>query len=324
MSCAARESATDPYWPSRCPVSWPACWTRPRNRLAPASGQCSAEVRSMPEDSRLVPADRPEVTVALLAVGEPRRFRESALSLCAQTAACWELLIVADGQSGPDVTGMPGSIPGPRVRMLRADPGGSRSAARNRALGAARAPYILFLDEDDRLAPTALMHLLLWAERDPHAVAVIGGCQLLDDHGHWRALRHPDRGQSRLVWRDVLVGWSPPVGATMYRADVVRALGGWADTDPGHRDLLLRVSARGTVHFIRDVVLKRPVTPTPGFPRNTPNGEHAVRANFVALSAAGRRPSAARPAALLEGLAAGRHPGPASPPPTAAATAGAG
>src|SRR5205823_2290325 len=94
---------------------------------------------------------------------------------------------------------------------------------------------------------------------NPAAIAAIGRRALFDERGHHRMLPGPRRSFSRSVWADVLAGWMSPPGTVLWRAEVVRGVGGWAEnlTLSEDRELLLRGSRVGPVVFVPDVVLDK-------------------------------------------------------------------
>ncbi len=97
----------------------------------------------------------------LLSVIIPAHNAESVLgealgSVCAQkTSFPFEVLVSDDGSSD-GTAALAGNWPDKRVRVIKSAENGGVSAARNRALDAARGRYVAFLDSDDLLIPFAL------------------------------------------------------------------------------------------------------------------------------------------------------------------------
>lgn len=94
-------------------------------------------------------------------------------SIAAQTVEDFEVIVVDDGSTdgGGDAAAARSD---PRYRLVRqanAGPG----AARNRGLREARAPYVAFLDADDRWLPLFLAENVEILARHPEAAAVSGG-----------------------------------------------------------------------------------------------------------------------------------------------------
>jgi hypothetical protein len=101
------------------------------------------------------------------------RFIGAALdSVLAQTTRDWEMVVVDDG-SQDGIAAVVSSRRDPRIRLIRQENAGV-SAARNRAIAAARGEAILFLDADDWLAPDALARLSAALHAAPEAVGAYG------------------------------------------------------------------------------------------------------------------------------------------------------
>lgn len=93
-------------------------------------------------------------------------------SVLAQTSADWEMVVVDDG-SQDGTAAVVATRRDPRIRLIRQENAGV-SAARSRAMEAARGRAILFLDADDWLAPDALARLSTTLQAAPEAVGAYG------------------------------------------------------------------------------------------------------------------------------------------------------
>lgn len=94
-------------------------------------------------------------------------------SLQAQTYPDWELIIADDGSTDGTVALVENLIKEDhRIRLLRADRNGGPSAARNRAIAAARGEWVAVLDADDAFSPTRLENFLAATERTKTALVV--------------------------------------------------------------------------------------------------------------------------------------------------------
>ena len=80
--------------------------------------------------------------------------RDAVASMCAQTCADWEWIIVNDGSTDGTKTFLD-TLSDPRIVVVHQANAGV-SAARNAALDRARGDYVTFLDADDILPPDAL------------------------------------------------------------------------------------------------------------------------------------------------------------------------
>lgn len=118
----------------------------------------------------------------------------------------------------------------PRVRPLRLSPGRGGSGARNAGLAEVRSPYVMFLDDDDIVAPGALESLVRVLDRHPKATGAGG------THATFGPTDIPHRQPTTRIpltvpiWREVLWGWNLQPGAGIFRTDVVRAFGGWDES----------------------------------------------------------------------------------------------
>ncbi|HEY2766459.1 MAG TPA: glycosyltransferase family 2 protein, partial [Pseudonocardiaceae bacterium] len=193
-------------------------------------------------------------------------------SVLAQSVEDWTLLVVSDG-STDDTDDVVRGIGDPRVRLLRVRRCGSPGGPRNAGLAAARAPYVAYLDHDDRWDPEHLAVLL--GHLGPDAPLVATGCERVEPDGH-----SVDRsGLLDSVWHPELQALN-----AMYepsRVGHVRELvaGGcrWSRQAVGFEDwdLWFRLAERGTdvtVAAERTALL----TLHPGSRRHTFGARHGV------------------------------------------------
>jgi glycosyltransferase involved in cell wall biosynthesis len=123
------------------------------------------------------PAVAPRISVLIATYERPALLRACLASFAAQTLdrSEYEVVVVDDGSKGDDlavvIEEMADKV---QVVGLRIEHGG-RSAAKNHAVFLARAPIILFFDDDDRAAPDYLeRHLAGHAAKPGEAVAILG------------------------------------------------------------------------------------------------------------------------------------------------------
>ncbi len=95
-------------------------------------------------------------------------FEETAVSVFRQTLRQWEWIIVNDGSTDPKSLETLDRYRGidPRVTVIDQDNRGP-GAARNTGFSAAAADYVMQLDDDDQLEPTALEKLYWFLETNP-------------------------------------------------------------------------------------------------------------------------------------------------------------
>jgi hypothetical protein len=219
--------------------------------------------------------------------------REAVASVLAQDWPSWELVVIDDASSDGTSAWVAGLTDG-RVRGVRLDTNVERSAARNRGLAEASAPMVLFLDDDDRMRPSALRRLAGALERAPEAVAAFGAKEVFDGTGHRKRIPHPRVPLIRSVWEDVMAGWMFVCGQVLLRTEPVRAAHGWNEdlAVAEDQDLWLRVLGRRPVALVPAVVLEQ---------RTRPQGvggadeiENEVRERAVAQLSSRQRLRAAR------------------------------
>ena len=114
----------------------------------------------------------------------------------------------------------------------------------------------MFLDDDDLLRSDALALLVAALRSHPRSVAAVGARHRFSGDIGSRMV-HPDHLLERVIWRELLAGWSAVSGQNLYRAEVARDVGPF---DPRlrraqDRDFWLRVARRGPVVLIPEVVL---------------------------------------------------------------------
>ena len=119
------------------------------------------------------PTPKPAVSILTPAYDVARFIGATLDSVLAQTVADWEMVVVDDG-SQDGTAAVVATRPDPRIRLIRQANAGV-SAARSRAVEAARGGAVLFLDADDWLAPDALARLLAALRAaPPNAVGAYG------------------------------------------------------------------------------------------------------------------------------------------------------
>lgn len=214
--------------------------------------------RPAPFDGQGGRGGTPEVTVVVPTRNRLAMLREAVASVQAQEGCRWEAVVVDDASRDGTASWL-ASLGDERFRTARLAARAERSAARNHGLAQARGRAVLFLDDDDRLAPGALATLLEALDRHPQAVAAIGAKVAFDDEGQRRRVPHPRRASVRPVLDDVIAGAMFVSGQVLLRTAEVREAGGWNDefVGPEDQDLWLRVPGARPAALVPSVVLEQ-------------------------------------------------------------------
>ncbi len=194
----------------------------------------------------------PLATIVVTTHNRPDFLNRAVRSALAQTVDEVEVIVVDNGSTPPSV---PASRD-PRLRLIRRDDGaGGPSVARNAGLAAARGQWIMFLDDDDELAPEMIERSLAAAQRSslPGPVAVMSGVQLTDVTGHELARFVPptlERGKHYFL--EGRGNTTRTANGLIAPTEVLRAIGGF-DEQLGvfqHRDLGLRLNRAASIQSI--------------------------------------------------------------------------
>jgi glycosyltransferase involved in cell wall biosynthesis len=121
------------------------------------------------------PSD-PSVTIVTPFYDTGAIFHDTARSVFQQSLQQWEWIIVNDGSTKPEALAVLQEYRhlDPRIRIIDHRRNKGLSAARNTGYDAARTPYVLQLDSDDLLEPTAMEKWLWFLESFPDCAFVKG------------------------------------------------------------------------------------------------------------------------------------------------------
>ena len=120
-------------------------------------------------------------SVVVPAFNAERFLEETIHSIVQQSHPSWELLVVDDGSTDRTLE-VARAIEHPRARVFTQANRGT-SAARNRGLRESSGQYVVFLDADDRLRPTALARLVEALEDAPSCVVAYGEIRAISAAG---------------------------------------------------------------------------------------------------------------------------------------------
>lgn len=176
--------------------------------------------------------------------------REAIDSVLAQTHADWELVLVDDHSTDEAVrrTLREYALRDGRITVIERATNGHIVAASNDGLTAARGEFIVLLDHDDVLVPTALERNARVIAEDPAVDYVYSDEDLIAPDGtYYGAFAKPDWSPERLR------GQNYCCHVSVLRASLVREVGGFRPGFEGSQDhdLILRVTerARRIVHL---------------------------------------------------------------------------
>jgi GT2 family glycosyltransferase len=177
-------------------------------------------------------------------------FRACVLSVMAQTYENWELCLCDDGSGDPDLTEAMREFAASdqRIKALALEQNGGISRATNRALEAAHGEFIVLLDHDDVLDPTALSEIAGVIADHADADVIYSDEDKLDELDR-RFMPHfkPD-------WDPDLLLAYPYLGhVTAIRSELIRRIGGFRPDFDGSQDYDVMVRstelARRIVHI---------------------------------------------------------------------------
>lgn len=241
---------------------------------------------------------RPLVSVLMPVFDAPAAVLRAAIeSVRSQYYDHWELCITDDASRLAETQAVLAQCAGdPRIKLRRLPENRGIAAATQAALAMAEGQWVALLDQDDLLAPHALLEVAR-AAADPQAILIYSDEDKVDALGNrYEPFFKPD--------------WSPDLflscnylnHLTAIRSDVLRAVGGFCPTYDFSQDyeVLLRVTEQpGRIVHLPKVLYHW---------RATPGSSAAVRGGKPAADEAARR--ALQAAIQRRGLDAAVEPGP--------------
>ncbi|PLX81865.1 MAG: glycosyl transferase family 2 [Desulfuromonas sp.] len=179
-------------------------------------------------------SQRPLISVIVPTYNTPAPFlRRMIDSVRDQLYSHWELCLADDGSSQPQVMQILHEYASldERIKICRRETRGHITAASNTALGMARGDYIALLDHDDELAEHALYMMAEAVLRNPDLAFLYSDEDKLDRTGrrydpHFKSDWNPD-----LFLHQNMIGH-----LAVFRADVIRAVGGFRKGVEGSQD----------------------------------------------------------------------------------------
>jgi glycosyltransferase involved in cell wall biosynthesis len=214
----------------------------------------------------------PRISIVTPCYNGEQFLAETLDSVLAQDMTDWELVVVDDGSKDRSAAiAQEYAVRDSRIRLLAQENQGA-SKARNNGAAATdpAAPYLWFLDADDRLKPGALGSLADYLDHHPEAVCAACEYDFIDEcgepvtpshHEYSRVWRYvPHGGGVRALHDDEpntpflsIFSWCRIIpSAWIIRRMVFEKAGGYTSAlQIGHDiDLALKCSLQGEVHFL--------------------------------------------------------------------------
>lgn len=225
---------------------------------------------------------QPLVSVVIATYNRLKYLKEAIASIQAQTFNDWELFIVDDASSD-DTWQWLKELKCPQLRVFRQPENSERSAARNLGLKEAGGEFIMFLDDDDLLRQNALANLAKPLVKNHNLVASVGARWKFKAGDYALKIEHPIIYLEKLIWLELLAGWSSISGQNLYRTTVVRKVGGYRPDliICEDRQLWLKVAKLGKVALIPDIVLDYRVHGKQWRPKNIEELREKVFQEFI-------------------------------------------
>lgn len=187
----------------------------------------------------------PAISIIIPTFNRSDLLQQTLKSLGDQTFLNWEALVVDDGSTDGTLTQIQQfSQADPRIRCVRRSRQKTGApACRNEGTDLAQGNYIIYLDSDDCLAPTALMNRFQVMERHPELDFGIFPCVLFRDHpGDMQLLWNADNGVNDI---DRFLAFDLPWQTTspLWRREALAKLGPWNEELPSWQDFEFHLRA---------------------------------------------------------------------------------
>jgi glycosyltransferase involved in cell wall biosynthesis len=210
-------------------------------------------------------APLPRVSVLMPVYNGERFLRAAIESVCAQTYADWEFVVVDDASNDTTATILAEyGQRDPRVRVFRQDGRQGTVAARNRAFREAcsSSEYFALLDADDEACSERLSHQVAFLQSHPDHVMVGGHTAIIDEASRPIGVRKYPLHHADIC--AVITRYNPfAQPAVMLRRAVLEDVG---EYDPHFSrcqdyDLWLRIASRHKVANLDEIVLRYRISP---------------------------------------------------------------
>jgi len=178
--------------------------------------------------------ERPSISI-LMTVCDPQPvyLRRAIESVLCQTTKNWQLCIADDASTNPEVRQILSNAgrSNERINVSFRDNRGGISAASNTALAKATAPFVVCLDHDDTLAPSAMETFGTFLGQRPNTRILYSDEDKIDQNDN-RFLPYFKPNFSR----ELLYSSNYLNHLTAYHSDTMRRIGGWRSEYDGAQD----------------------------------------------------------------------------------------
>jgi glycosyltransferase involved in cell wall biosynthesis len=179
-------------------------------------------------------------------------------SVFTQTFTDYEIIVVDDGSTDNTQELLAPLAKAKKIQVVAQAPAGV-SAARNRGVSLARAPYIAFLDSDDLFLPTKLEKQLRLFQAEPNLGFVHCSFAKFEDQGPELGVRDTSRF-SGWIYPQILKEWSVLMAmpCMLVRTDAIKEVGGFDESLTWAEDLDLwrRLARRYPVGVIPEALVR--------------------------------------------------------------------
>ncbi len=205
-------------------------------------------------DSPLVPTA--DVSVVLPYYRSELFVRETIDSIVNQDCPVREIVVIDDGT--PYNSAEQALAPYPFITVVRQENQGP-GAARQAGFLLTTAPYVCFLDCDDRISARGLTSLRQALENHPDWGMVSGRAMVIDEHGTPTGELMLPQPQTKDLYGELLERtYICPPGSVLFRRTALEHVGGWRNV-PNRwgvedYDVYLRLARNGPIGCVQDIV----------------------------------------------------------------------
>jgi glycosyltransferase involved in cell wall biosynthesis len=185
----------------------------------------------MPTRTEWYDVSEPAVSIILPTYNGLPYLREAVDSVRTQTFTNWELIVIDDGSNDDSVDWLE-SLRDTRLRILASEHTAHRARLRNRGIAEARAPWIAFIDSDDRWKANKLERQLEYHAQRPELPWSYTARVVIDANGNVfdHPLHQPWRPYSgRILVPLIRFDATIALPSVIVRRSVLERLGGFAD-----------------------------------------------------------------------------------------------